>query len=119
MGQVVSRSGRLKHAGRDRLEKVGDDFNARLLSRVSLTLRESRADKWRTHSNLQNRVATGGLKCVPPLLLPLENCLCARQFSGSLLRNDAGSQTELSQHFFVHRALRQSVREFCVDDRRI
>jgi hypothetical protein len=49
----------------------------------------------------------------------LENRLCAWQFSGSLVRNDAGSQTELSQHFFVHRALRQSVREFCVDDRRV
>ena len=49
----------------------------------------------------------------------LENRLCAWQFSGSLVRNDAGSQTELSQHFFVHRALRQSVREFCVDDRHV
>jgi hypothetical protein len=86
---------------------------------LAWTFREWRADKWRTHSNLLKRVATEGLKCVPPVLAPLENRLCARQFSGSLLRNDAGSQTELSQHFFVHHALRQSVREFCVDDRRI
>ena len=31
----------------------------------------------------------------------------------------AGSQTELSKHIFVHRALRQSIRELCVDDRRV
>ena len=48
-----------------------------------------------------------------------ENRLCARQFSGSLVRYDTGSQTELSEYFFVHCALRKSVREFCVDDRRV
>ena len=48
-----------------------------------------------------------------------ENRLCARQFSGSLVRYDTGSQTELSQSFFVYRALRQSVRELWDDDRRV
>src|SRR5437773_9483128 len=43
---------------------------------------------------------------------------CVRGSSPAVsLRYGRGSQTELSKHLFVHRALRQSVRELCVDDR--
>ena len=45
---------------------------------------------------------------------------CVRGSSPAVsFRYGIRSQTGLSQHFFVHRALRQSVRELRVDDRRV